>query len=491
MKTKIENADGEKSKKKYRAHGFGSLEKRGKKYIARWMVGGKRFTRSTGESEIGKARDKLEEFTKPYRIGNEIDALHAAEVKLKGYEAELQSAIDERPALRIDQLFGVFKLMPECQGHCQRHVERYERVLRRFADWIGEHRPEMAEARRVSRMAAREYAEYLSANLAVSSRNIIIRLLRHVWRSIMRKEHIEIEDGEKSALRILEDREPRARFEINPWDDIESVSLIGQEHSRRELTVEELKRVCGYVTGEMRTLFAIGIYTGLRLADCVLMEWGEVDLIRRRITLVPRKTRRKSGLAVVIPIHPVLFGVLSEVPEDQRRGRMLPECAKVYLKSQTYFSKKLHDVFKACGIETTWRWIEGKHARCDVGFHSLRHTFVSMAANAGASLDLVRKIVGYTTPAMTRHYFHADEGALRDTVAQLPDVTGGEIVEAVPVAEDQGAKSSEAVSRVCGEVRRFAVRDRAEVVRAAVEGLSADEIEVLRKAFESFKGGAK
>ena len=483
----------EKSKrKKYRAHGNGSLERRGNMYIARWMVNGKRFTRSTGEHEINKAREKLEEFTRPYRIGSEIDALHANEAKIKGLEAEVKAIIESKAALRIDQLFSVFKLMPECQGLNARHVARYERILRKFNDWILEHKPEMIEARRVSRLAAREYAEFLSTRLAVSSRNIFIRLLRHVWRSIMKKENIENEERAKSPVRIFDDGETRARLEINPWDDIDNVPLVGQEHSRRELTVEELKRVCGYVTGEMRTLFAIGIYTGMRLADCVLLNWGEVDMVRRRISLVPRKTRRKSGLAVVIPIHPVLYGVLSEVGEDNRRGEVLPTCAAAYRKSDSSFSRKIKDVFKACGIETTWRGNDGKRARCDVGFHSLRHTFVSMAANAGASLDLVRKIVGHTSPAMTRHYFHADEGALRDTVSQLPDITGGsspvvDVVEAE--GENGGAELSELAARVCADVRRLSAAERVAVVRCAFEGMEREEMRLLENEFYKVSNG--
>ena len=307
----------------------------------------------------------------------------------------------------------------------------------------------------------------------------------------MKKENIENEENGGAALRVFEEKTPKARIEINPWDDIESISLVGNEHSRRELTVEELKKVCGYVKGDMRVLFAIGIYTGMRLADCVLLDWGEVDMVRRRISLVPRKTRKKSGLAVVIPIHPVLYSVLDETPEDKRRGAVVPDCAKAYLASNSNFSTRLQGVFTACGIKTTYREKEGAHARCDVGFHSLRHTFVSMAANAGASLDLVRKIVGHTSRAMTWHYFHTDEKALRDTVSQLPDVTGGmmprlvcnsptvEVVETV--GEICGAPLSELAARVCEDVRRLNAAERVAVARCAFEGLGRDEMKRLEK----------
>ena len=52
-------------------------------------------------------------------------------------------------------------------------------------------------------------------------------------------------------------------------------------NSRRELTIDELRKVCQTATGELRTLLALGIYSGLRLGDCATLRWGEVDLPRQ------------------------------------------------------------------------------------------------------------------------------------------------------------------------------------------------------------------
>lgn len=53
-------------------------------------------------------------------------------------------------------------------------------------------------------------------------------------------------------------------------------------------------------------------------------------------------------------------------------------------------------------------------------FHSLRHTFVSLSANAGVPLPVVQSIVGHTSTAMTRHYYHENVDALRQAVAAIP-----------------------------------------------------------------------
>ena len=46
-------------------------------------------------------------------------------------------------------------------------------------------------------------------------------------------------------------------------------------------------------------------------------------------------------------------------------------------------------MFAKAGIETQTDGGKGKPARNVVGFHSLRHTFVSIAANAGIPFALV------------------------------------------------------------------------------------------------------
>ena len=62
-----------------------------------------------------------------------------------------------------------------------------------------------------------------------------------------------------------------AKIPANVWDGIKKRREVHTR--RRELTVEELGRVVTRLKGEMRVLFAVGIYTGLRLGDCSMLEW--------------------------------------------------------------------------------------------------------------------------------------------------------------------------------------------------------------------------
>jgi integrase len=189
------------------------------------------------------------------------------------------------------------------------------------------------------------------------------------------------------------------------------------------LTVEELAKVTADLTGEMRVLFALGIYTGLRLGDCVMMDWGSIDLARRVIITIPRKTAR-TGREVEIPIHPVLFAILTETPSYRRKGRVLPETASTYARDGSAVSKQIQAIFERAGIETVKTAAGYSRNVAVVGFHSLRHSFVSMMGNAGAPLALVQSIVGHSNPMMTQHYFHARTDALSNAVNALPALMG-------------------------------------------------------------------
>ena len=58
----------------------------------------------------------------------------------------------------------------------------------------------------------------------------------------------------------------------------------------------------------------------------------------------------------------------------------------------------------------------------EVGFHSLRHSFVSLCRQSNAPLAVVEAIVGHSNPAMTRHYTHVGAVAADAAVALLPAI---------------------------------------------------------------------
>src|SRR5574344_167676 len=227
----------------------------------------------------------------------------------------------------------------------------------------------------------------------------------------------------REVCRVLSDK---AGCVDDPW---EGVCLRNDDsHSRREFSLDELRRVLDAAEKEgpeWHRLFSIGLYTGLRLGDCCLMNWSEVNLGHGIIQVLPRKTRKHlHGRPVTIPIHAALREVLGTPGATTPSGAVLPEIAAWYEKGHGRISSGLSRIFKRANITTSIR-IGGRRTRTpDATFHSLGHTFVSVSANAGVPLPGVQSIVGHCSTAMTRHYYHENEEALRRAVDAIPAVGG-------------------------------------------------------------------
>lgn len=94
--------------------------------------------------------------------------------------------------------------------------------------------------------------------------------------------------------------------------------------------------------------------------------------------------------------------------------------AEMYGRTRWQVSQNLSRIFKAANITMSVR-VEGrKNKTPEASFHSLRHTFVSLSANAGVPLHIVQSIVGHESTAMTRHYYHESVDALRNAVNAIP-----------------------------------------------------------------------
>ena len=101
-------------------------------------------------------------------------------------------------------------------------------------------------------------------------------------------------------------------------------------------------------------------------------------------------------------------------------GPVLPSISEWYRTSKWRVSGGLGEIFKAACITTSIKLEGRKRLTPEATFHSLRHTFVSFAANAGVPLHVVQSIVGHESTAMTRHYYHENLTALKSAVAAIP-----------------------------------------------------------------------
>ena len=393
---------------------FGSLVVRGNNFYAFWRVktpDGKskavckalrdeHGAAITTRPEAEKAKARLMEIVHKEK---QVETLRSIAHKIDDTQADIQRLHDEQhPALSLAQTWSAFLRSTERRDCSKASLNQYECKWGIFVEWMKREYPDAKQLRDVTPEIADAYLQSLNhGKVAPGTFNFTLFLLRYIFRTLKNE----------------------AKPNADVWMKAKPKAKIMQ--SRRELTIDELQRVCGSATGELKTLFAIGIYTGLRLGDVSTLKWGEVDLRRNQIRRIPNKIARRHPVPIVIPIHPALRVMLAELPANERGVYVLPKTASTYLgPSKPLVSKSIQQHFKANGIETLAKREVGSWPVVEVGFHSLRHTFVSLCRASNVPLSVVESLVGHSSPAMTQHYTHTSELAATNAVALLPSITG-------------------------------------------------------------------
>jgi integrase len=395
------------------------LFKRGNVWWMQVMRDGIRVAKSTRTSILKDAQDFRDRELNPLELKDEKDRAINLLGKIAGVDAKLAQIAYSKPATEINDGWKCFLEQPNRPDTGERTLMDYEGQYMAFSKWIAEAYPDIKELRRVTKEHADKYASMLGREVSPNTYNKHLNLLTLVWK----------------VLGTV------ARIDFNPWRDITRKRVV--VHSRRELTVEELKRVIDASEGQMRVLLAIGIYTGLRLADAACIKWSNIDMMKRVISLIPAKTARRTQKRITIPIHHTLYSLLNLQSVSKRIGYVLPEMKSRFDLYNGALSKDIGTLFESVGIpvnanadekkskthpqkKKTKAPVEKKRKRTppDCGFHSLRHTFVSLCASGGVSQSVVQSLVGHGNPAMTQHYTHIALSAAQDAIHSLPSITG-------------------------------------------------------------------
>jgi integrase len=407
---------------KYRT---GYLFKRNGSFYVQWRVNGKLFSKALRDdqgraiSTRREAEDAQTKFMATFAVADETTALESIAAKLEGRKAEL-AKLDEQqnPPLAIGNAWAAYMAATNRPDSGDRTLRGYESMFGAFARWAQEKHAAILTLLEVTPSIAEEYAGSLNhGGLSAGTFNKHLNLLKMVFRVLKAK----------------------GRLMVNPWDDIQRKRIV--PNSRRELTIEELRSVCQSATGELRVLLSLGVYSGLRLGDCATLRWAEVDMARHMIRRIPNKTARRNSKPVIVPIHPVLMEMLAMTAPEQRSEYVLPEMADLYKKGPYIITNMVKRHLISCKIKPHKPGTGGKgnkRAVVEVGFHSLRHTFVSLCRESNAPLAVVESLVGHSSPAMTRHYTHVGELAAGRAVACLPNVMG-EVTKAEPQKRDAEA----------------------------------------------------
>lgn len=370
-----------------RGNGFGSLifKGEGRAWLARWVYKGEVFYRTTGETDKKKALKKLEYITRPYREKRAIDV----ERNLLNRIQSLQECC-AKTQLPIELLWNKFAKKLKHYDVTDGTAKIYEGAVNHLINWM---KIRIKNTKDITTQLAEEYLDELASSIGTNTYNIRLVLFKRIWKSL--KDEFSLNDDVWEKF----NKKKAAKSSRRTMQNIEIADVISKA-----------------ATKDMKLLLTIGLYTGLRISDCSLLKWSEVDFEKKILRVRPIKTRKHMDAPIEIPIHPTLMKLLEEMPHESEY--VSPQNANDYLTGHA--SGKVVELFKRCGIVTSRK--ENGKTKLVCGFHSLRHTFVSNAINSGMSPLLVQKIVGHSSVDMTEHYFHETAAKAAEGINAMPDV---------------------------------------------------------------------
>ncbi|MFL2876518.1 MAG: tyrosine-type recombinase/integrase [Pontiellaceae bacterium] len=381
------------------------LDKKSGFFYYRFTIKGKQYRGTTGKKTqkqaelIAKQRKTEIMGSGSYndlfdRLVSSINELapHQQEEVRRSLAQQLIASNDNQ--LLIENAFDAYLLKPKKGNPQAAHLSRNRSYWNHFTKWLSEKHPNIKYMNEITHHIADAYMSYKwSQKISERTFNAHLGFLRNIF----------------DLLKL------NAGLIDNVWKSVDKLKL--KTTHKEALSAEQIKAILGIAEGSTRLLILIGLYTGMRLGDCCRLKWSEIDLNRLMIT----KQTAKTGKVITLPIAPIIDQELTTLP--MHTEFVLPDIAALYPDNADKISRRIKAVFEEAGIQTTEQSTNGKRLVVKYGFHSLRHTFVSMLHENNVPQMAVMAMVGHNSQDVHRIYQHTSDGLKREAIQTLIRIT--------------------------------------------------------------------
>lgn len=181
------------------------------------------------------------------------------------------------------------------------------------------------------------------------------------------------------------------------WDYIDKnpfkgIKLSIPENNPVFINKKELNMIIKQESNQtLAMIYKFAYYTGMRQGELINLEWSDIDLKRKVIkvrckTDFKTKSKREREIPIAKPVKKILKNV------NRRTGYVFSKNGNRY--SGSYLAHRLKINIRALGMND------------DIHFHTLRHSFASNLVQRGASIIVVKELLGHSNISVTMRYSH-------------------------------------------------------------------------------------
>jgi len=398
--------------------------KSSKNWIAQFRdANGKLMTRSTRVADTGTSAERAKARASAKRIADQFERTARGETVVEAqlrkalfeiYEEANQSKVQEKSIRQFfDDYIDLLRKKVDLKQRSQSTLIRYEGTVNRFLEVIGESRA----AASFDTLQVEDFENFRDKRLAEAGGNTIkndFKVLNAPLAAALRKGFLT----------------------VNPLASVDLEKVEAQDHL--PFSLDEMKFILAAcrdpdlkVAGdhlEWEIAITAGLYTGLRLADIASLIWSEVDLEKKKTTLIPRKGRRIKK-KVTIPMHPSLHLALLRLPSSDSLDTLLfpslqPNTEKRKETADfSFLSKRFNKIVDHAGVDPCII-IDPQtgHKFRQKSFHSLRSSFNSILAEKGINQELRMILTGHTTKRVNDRYTKFSWIEQENAVKEMPNV---------------------------------------------------------------------
>jgi integrase len=371
--------------------------------------------KSTKETARSKALEMARGWEKAAKLARERTL---TEARTRDILSEILSNVNGGEGLQVFTVAEWFDhfVKQKQKSRADKTALRHAQMMNEFIEYL-DHRAHL----NIAAISSRDIADFRdhrqSRGLAPSTVNTDITVLSSAFNAALKQGHVSVNPC--AAIEPLKDKvvhksvfsPEQIRAILKTVEDMEFAGPRGSKLNKNQN--EALRR-------DWKGLTLAAFYSGLRLGDAANLQWKHIDLVSEIKTI--RMRQGKTGAEIVIAIHPALEDFLLSLSAPKTDEAFLfPSLAQRIVSP---LSKMFGKIMERAHIEQRVireRSESGSGRSVNaLSFHSLRHSFTSILANAGVPEETRMLLTGHTERATHQRYTHHELQRLRDAVAVLP-----------------------------------------------------------------------